>query len=340
MSKLMASIGSPVARALADVGAGALHGLVDVLDPDVAAGRLGAPCIRGIRGRRDAARRQHEQDGTQDGDELHAPSHGNPAAPGSDYDQTLTRRGARVPSIVGCPDILSRLTYANIASTLALGLVLGLGTSYAADKLPAKSVGSAQIKPKAVKSVHIKDNSVTTLDVKDGTLNVGDLSGDALAELRAPRAYGVFKSTGTLVPSRSRNVTTYRGNTGDYCVIPAAGSGIDPTKTTIIATAGLQRRQRLGPHGSALSSDGGHAADGLPRRVQPPDQGRRRQHGHRRVVRHPLTSSSSSTHAGTSAPAGPWRDSWKNRLPSLGSRLSSSVLAPYARAARTKPAAG
>ena len=48
----------------------------------------------------------------------------------------------------------------------------------------------------------------------------------------------------------------------------------------------------------------------------------------------------SSTQAGTSSPAGPWRDSWKNDVPSLGCRLSSRVRAPWRAAYCTKPAAG
>jgi hypothetical protein len=134
--------------------------------------------------------------------------------------------------------LVSRLTYANITSTLALVLALGVGTSYAADKaLPKNSVGSAQIQTSAVKSVDIKNGGVTSLDVKDGALKTADLSAGALAELRAPRAYGVITSTGSLVPARSRNVSTFRVGVGDFCVIPVSGSGIDPTRTTIIATA-------------------------------------------------------------------------------------------------------
>ena len=47
--------------------------------------------------------------------------------------------------------------------------------------------------------------------------------------------------------------------------------------------------------------------------------------------------SNSSTQAGTSSPARPCRASSKKWLPSLGTRLSSSVRAPYADAAWTKP---
>ena len=54
----------------------------------------------------------------------------------------------------------------------------------------------------------------------------------------------------------------------------------------------------------------------------------------------PSRAVTSSTHAGTSVPAGPCRDSWKSVVPSLGARFSSSVRAPCRRAWCTKPAAG
>ncbi len=48
----------------------------------------------------------------------------------------------------------------------------------------------------------------------------------------------------------------------------------------------------------------------------------------------------SSTQTGTSSPAGPWRASSKNAVPSLGTRFSSRVRAPHAFAICTNPAAG
>src|SRR3982750_3082011 len=56
-----------------------------------------------------------------------------------------------------------RLTYANVASTLALFIALG-GVSYAAVTLPKNSVGSKQL----------KKNAVTASKVKNGSLGLGD----------------------------------------------------------------------------------------------------------------------------------------------------------------------
>ena len=96
-----------------------------------------------------------------------------------------------------------RVTYANVASTLAVVLALGTGASYAATQLPKDSVGAEQIRAKAVRSE----------EVKDGSLAVGDLSAAARKALRPPAS----------VPSG----TTVRGGwlmTGD---IPDNSTGVD-----------------------------------------------------------------------------------------------------------------
>ncbi|CAB4882534.1 unannotated protein [freshwater metagenome] len=59
--------------------------------------------------------------------------------------------------------IRSRLTYANLTATLALFIALG-GVSYAAVKLPANSVGTAQIKSNAVTGAKVKNKSLTAAD--------------------------------------------------------------------------------------------------------------------------------------------------------------------------------
>lgn len=92
-----------------------------------------------------------------------------------------------------------RLTYANVASTLALVVALGGGGAAVAAGLAKNSVGSPQIKNGAVKradlgsgavdSGKVKDNSLTGKDIDESTLvgpmvvsgvgPNGDLTGDA-----------------------------------------------------------------------------------------------------------------------------------------------------------------
>lgn len=63
-----------------------------------------------------------------------------------------------------------RLSYANVASTLALALAIS-GGAYAATQLPKDSVKSKQIKNSSVKSKDIKDGALTAADVKAGEID-------------------------------------------------------------------------------------------------------------------------------------------------------------------------
>lgn len=68
--------------------------------------------------------------------------------------------------------VRSRLTYANITATLALFVALG-GGAYAAIKLPADSVGTAQLRDNAVISAKVLDRSLLAKDFKLGQLPAG-----------------------------------------------------------------------------------------------------------------------------------------------------------------------
>jgi len=70
---------------------------------------------------------------------------------------------------------------AMIVAFIALFIAIG-GSSYAVTRLPAKSVGSKQIRKGAVRTTHLAKGAVTGAKVKDGSLsgadiNLGSLSG-------------------------------------------------------------------------------------------------------------------------------------------------------------------
>jgi hypothetical protein len=67
----------------------------------------------------------------------------------------------------------SKLTYANVVSTLCLFLLLGGGAAYARSHLPKNSVGSKQIKKNAVNSAKVKNRSLRAVDFKEGQLPAG-----------------------------------------------------------------------------------------------------------------------------------------------------------------------
>ena len=62
--------------------------------------------------------------------------------------------------------IRKRLTYANVMSTIAVFLVVGGASAFAASQLGKNSVGTKQLKKNAVTAAKIKKNAITTAKIK------------------------------------------------------------------------------------------------------------------------------------------------------------------------------
>lgn len=75
--------------------------------------------------------------------------------------------------------IRKRLTYSNVMSSLAVFLVLGGATAFAAG-LAKNSVGSKQLKKNAVTSAKIKNGAVTGAKVKAGSLTASNFAAGQL----------------------------------------------------------------------------------------------------------------------------------------------------------------
>ena len=74
-----------------------------------------------------------------------------------------------------------RLTYANVASTLALLLVVGGGgVAVASGAVQRDSVGSPQIRNGSVKSVDIKNSTIKSSDIKNRTVKSSDIRNNHL----------------------------------------------------------------------------------------------------------------------------------------------------------------
>jgi trimeric autotransporter adhesin len=73
------------------------------------------------------------------------------------------------------PSLRSHLSYANIVSTIALFLVLGGATAFAAKQLGKNSVGTRQLKDKAVTSAKIRNGSVTGAKLGPGAVSAAKL---------------------------------------------------------------------------------------------------------------------------------------------------------------------
>jgi len=100
--------------------------------------------------------------------------------------------------------IRTRLTYANVMSTLAVFLVLGGGAAVAATQLGKNTVGTKQLKKNAVTGAKIKngsvnsakvaDGSLTGTDLADGSIGSGDIANAAIATAKlADGAVGTAK---------------------------------------------------------------------------------------------------------------------------------------------------
>jgi hypothetical protein len=84
-----------------------------------------------------------------------------------------------------------RLTYANVMSTIAVFLAVGLGGAWAADKLKKNSVSSKQVKNESIASKDLKNGkAVTGADVKDESLAATDIQGLDPSEAPSPLALG------------------------------------------------------------------------------------------------------------------------------------------------------
>jgi hypothetical protein len=73
----------------------------------------------------------------------------------------------------------TRITYANVVASLALFIALG-GVSWAAIKLPAKSVGTKQLRKGAVTGAKVHKNAITSRSVADGSLLARDFAAGQL----------------------------------------------------------------------------------------------------------------------------------------------------------------
>lgn len=76
--------------------------------------------------------------------------------------------------------IRKRLTYANVMSSLAVFLVLGGATAFAAVQLGKNTVGTKQLKKNAVTAAKIKNGSVTNAKIQNNAVTSGKIADNAV----------------------------------------------------------------------------------------------------------------------------------------------------------------
>ncbi|HEX3174690.1 MAG TPA: hypothetical protein VHQ43_10805 [Solirubrobacterales bacterium] len=77
--------------------------------------------------------------------------------------------------------IRPRLTYANVMSSIALFLVLGGASAFAAHKLAKHSVGTKQLKANAVTTAKLKRNAVTTRKIAKNAVGTAKIKAGAVS---------------------------------------------------------------------------------------------------------------------------------------------------------------
>jgi hypothetical protein len=80
--------------------------------------------------------------------------------------------------------IAKLITYANVVSTLALFIALGMGTAYATTQLAPKSVGAKQLRPGAVTADKIRKNAVTAPKIEGQAVKQGKIATGAISEAK------------------------------------------------------------------------------------------------------------------------------------------------------------
>jgi hypothetical protein len=160
-----------------------------------------------------------------------------------------------------------KLSYANVASTLALVIALGGTSAWAAGQLAPKSVGEKQLRPGAVTAEKIRKNAVTAPKIKALAIKQGKIAGAAVDGSKlAPSAVSsekladgaitttklataavtgakVDEQSLSQVPSASRADTASFAESADPAAFAAISQegGVDPALSKGISSANVKQ---------------------------------------------------------------------------------------------------
>lgn len=184
----------------------------------------------------------------------------------------------------------SKLTYANVVSTLCLFLLLG-GTAYATLSLPKNSVGSKQLKP----------NSVTGNKVKQGTIAASDLSSGALKALIPVTPYSKTESDARYLRSTIAEVKSFKNSAKEAAKAPPRKSPVRrATRRSAAVWIPPTRSMTESPHPRRRSKtdvqSSSSAKENIRRDQQPAGSARSPCRAPEKSLHSPSTRSSSSAH--------------------------------------------
>jgi hypothetical protein len=124
-------------------------------------------------------------------------------------------------------NLRSKLTYANVAATIALVLAIGGGSVYAATQLGKNDVHSRNLAKGAVKKSDLGKNAVSSPKIKNGTVKAVDIAKGVLGSI-SPDVTGSATggpqgsiNTATTSPLPLRGTTTFTPKAGQVSAIVA-----------------------------------------------------------------------------------------------------------------------
>jgi hypothetical protein len=166
--------------------------------------------------------------------------------------------------------IRKRLTYANVMSSIAVFLVIGGASAFAAIHLGKNTVGTKQLKKNAVTTAKIKNNAVTTAKIKNNAVTNAKIKNNAVtgAKVTDGSLTGADIDVGTLGTVPDSN--TVAGNTvrlinfsGNPTTGPTEVLNLDGfTLTATCSTGDALSVVANGPNGSRLQTVGQQSVGG------------------------------------------------------------------------------
>ncbi len=144
--------------------------------------------------------------------------------------------------------IRKRLTYANVMSSIAVFLVIGGATAFAA--LGKNTVGSKQLKKNAVVTKKIKNNAVTTPKIKNGAVTAPKLAAGAVGggSLANGSVTNEKLAEGAVTGNKIAGGTVTKGNLAEGTLLPRAFALVefDGTVDPKFTVGGIPNATRVG----------------------------------------------------------------------------------------------
>ncbi len=144
--------------------------------------------------------------------------------------------------------ISKRLTYANVMSSIAVFLILGGATAFA-----AKKIGSNEIKGNSITTGKIKKEAVTSAKIKKNSISTVKIQNDAVTGEK------VKESTLSEVPSATKATTATTANTATIGLSPVAYAHVNSEGKLIAADS-----RGIAQSNVALKSTAAYCFTGLP----------------------------------------------------------------------------